>query len=129
MTAHSSTCVCDRCGHVCTGRFDGCQDVWARGPTPVSMVDFNGSPEAARSESQLRPNRESTLPVVEETAALLRDLRDNVLAMERRQHETFQRIKEIERELAAIGVVTNRLNRELSADLEQQFSHFRRRSS
>jgi hypothetical protein len=56
----------------------------------------------------------------------LRDLRDTVVALERRQDETVQRIKEIERELAAIGVVTNRLNRELSADLEQQFAHFRR---
>jgi hypothetical protein len=128
MTAHSSSCVCDTCGYVCTGRFDGCQDVWARGPTPVSIVGLGGT-EVARNEAQFRPKRESTLPGVDDTSALLRDLRDSVLALERRQDETFQRIKEIERELAAIGVITNRLNRELSVDLEQQFVHFRRRPS
>ena len=35
MTAGPSSCSCERCGTVCTGRFGGCADVWDNGPRPV----------------------------------------------------------------------------------------------
>ena len=38
MIASSSSCTCDQCGTVCTGRFSSCRDVWARGPQPFTVV-------------------------------------------------------------------------------------------
>ena len=35
MTAGPSSCSCERCGTVCTGRFGGCADVWDNGPRHV----------------------------------------------------------------------------------------------
>ena len=37
MRAGASACSCPDCGVVCQGLFDGCADVWARGPRPVSI--------------------------------------------------------------------------------------------
>ncbi len=37
MRAGSDSCTCDVCGVVCQGRFDGCGEVWARGPHPVLL--------------------------------------------------------------------------------------------
>lgn len=36
MTAGSSSCSCEVCGAVCTGRFRGCADVWDKGPRHVA---------------------------------------------------------------------------------------------
>ena len=36
MTAGASSCSCDGCGAVCTGRFRGCVDVWDKGPRHVA---------------------------------------------------------------------------------------------
>ncbi|MBW3548159.1 MAG: hypothetical protein KY452_08530 [Actinobacteria bacterium] len=36
MTAEPSSCSCERCGAVCTGRFRGCADVWDKGPRHVA---------------------------------------------------------------------------------------------
>ena len=38
MRAGASACSCADCGVVCRGLFDGCPDVWARGPRPVSIT-------------------------------------------------------------------------------------------
>ena len=38
MVASASSCTCDQCGVVCTGRFSSCRDVWARGPQPFTVV-------------------------------------------------------------------------------------------
>lgn len=35
MQAGQSACSCPECGTVCRGLFEGCPDVWARGPRPV----------------------------------------------------------------------------------------------
>ncbi len=38
MVAGADACHCDVCGTLCEGRFDGCPDVWARGPIHVNFV-------------------------------------------------------------------------------------------
>jgi hypothetical protein len=38
MRAGADACTCDECGIVCSGLFDACTDVWARGPHPVLLV-------------------------------------------------------------------------------------------
>ncbi len=38
MVAGADACHCDVCGTRCEGRFDGCADVWARGPVQVNFV-------------------------------------------------------------------------------------------
>ncbi len=38
MRAGEGACACPECGVVCEGQFDGCPDVWARGPRPVSLT-------------------------------------------------------------------------------------------
>ena len=37
MRAGERACACPECGIVCEGQFDGCPDVWARGPRPVAL--------------------------------------------------------------------------------------------
>jgi hypothetical protein len=37
MQAGEQACACPECGVVCRGLFDGCSDVWARGPRPVTL--------------------------------------------------------------------------------------------
>ncbi|HEX2042396.1 MAG TPA: bacterial transcriptional activator domain-containing protein [Acidimicrobiales bacterium] len=44
MTAGAEACTCSVCGVVCTGRFGGCADVWARGPQPVHIVELEPMP-------------------------------------------------------------------------------------
>ncbi len=43
MTAGPSSCSCERCGTVCTGRFGGCADVWDNGPRHVVARGPGGS--------------------------------------------------------------------------------------
>ena len=38
MVAGASACTCSVCGTTCTGRFNGCPDVWARGPVVVTTI-------------------------------------------------------------------------------------------
>lgn len=38
MRAGERACSCPECGVICQGQFDGCPDVWARGPRPVSLT-------------------------------------------------------------------------------------------
>ena len=38
MQAGERACACPECGVVCQGQFDGCPDVWARGPRPVPLT-------------------------------------------------------------------------------------------
>ncbi|MEA2931748.1 MAG: hypothetical protein QOI56_533, partial [Actinomycetota bacterium] len=52
MRAGASACSCPECGVVCRGLFDGCPDVWARGPRPVAIsatraAVANGAPAGA----------------------------------------------------------------------------------
>ena len=51
MRAGASACSCPECGVVCQGLFDGCADVWARGPRPVTIAAtraVSGAGPAAR---------------------------------------------------------------------------------
>ncbi|MGH9265104.1 MAG: hypothetical protein ACRD1D_10480 [Acidimicrobiales bacterium] len=38
MVAGERACACPECGVVCQGQFDGCPEVWARGPRPVALT-------------------------------------------------------------------------------------------
>lgn len=38
MRAGERACACPECGVICQGQFDGCPDVWARGPRPVALT-------------------------------------------------------------------------------------------
>ena len=38
MRAGERACACPECGVVCEGQFDGCPEVWARGPRPVALT-------------------------------------------------------------------------------------------
>ena len=59
MRAGASACSCAECGVVCRGLFDGCPDVWARGPRPVAIsatragghVGAGAGPAAAAASS------------------------------------------------------------------------------
>ena len=37
MRAGLESCTCDVCGVVCEGRFEGCAEVWTRGPHPILL--------------------------------------------------------------------------------------------
>jgi hypothetical protein len=43
MVAGADACHCDVCGARCEGRFNGCPDVWARGPVQVDFVRYASS--------------------------------------------------------------------------------------
>lgn len=60
MEAQEASCTCPECGVECTGRFDGCADVWRRRPEPVE-VRFRPSP-ASRS-SRVETSGASSSPV------------------------------------------------------------------
>ena len=72
MRAGERACACPECGVVCQGLFDGCPDVWARGPRPIHLTNvaalggngtgsvraLNAGPELARrsaSQQQAPP--------------------------------------------------------------------------
>ena len=38
MRAGERACACPECGVICQGQFDGCPDVWSRGPRPVALT-------------------------------------------------------------------------------------------
>jgi len=55
MRAGRDSCSCPECGVVCEGQFDGCPDVWARGPRLVRAPD--PEPESATAPSDPKPAR------------------------------------------------------------------------
>jgi hypothetical protein len=52
MRAGERACACPECGVVCQGLFDGCPDVWARGPRPIHLTNV-----AALGGNGARPAR------------------------------------------------------------------------
>lgn len=71
MRAGERACACPECGVVCQGLFDGCPDVWARGPRPVAITNVgalggNGVTIRALSAGSTPPRAEiPTAPRVE----------------------------------------------------------------
>ena len=56
MTAGATSCSCEVCGTVCTGRFAGCAAVWARGPREVAVnAPHVGSSERGTIDLTLSP--------------------------------------------------------------------------
>ncbi len=55
MQADSDSCHCERCGVVCTGRFEACPAVWAQGPQPVviTLTSADALLDGPRFESQI----------------------------------------------------------------------------
>src|SRR5260370_12301787 len=49
MTAGPDACHCDECGFVCTGKFTGCPEVWARGPRTATLLRPLERPEQAQA--------------------------------------------------------------------------------
>src|SRR3954469_2771862 len=47
MVAGERSCTCSACGAVCTGRFTGCSEVWARRQT-TSVVELPHRPAVLR---------------------------------------------------------------------------------
>ena len=67
MRAGERACACPECGVVCQGLFDGCPDVWARGPRPVTLTSVaalggNGAGPARALNAGPRPNYQATPP-------------------------------------------------------------------
>ncbi len=68
MVAASGCCMCPHCGAVCTGRFKGCDEVWARGP--LDMVPIQAHP-APRPRASHRPRvTNGSAPFQQQVAAL-----------------------------------------------------------
>ena len=67
MRAGAASCTCDECGVVCTGLFDACSDVWARGPHPVLLsrrprTDVRSPVVLPPANGHQRPRRGTTDP-------------------------------------------------------------------
>jgi len=58
MVAGADACHCDVCGTRCEGRFDGCPDVWARGPVQVDFVRYASSSTKGNGASATEPQVE-----------------------------------------------------------------------
>jgi hypothetical protein len=56
MQAGEQSCICPECSAVCEGQFNGCSDVWARGPRPVQIVTATSS-EVHTGNGQFRSPR------------------------------------------------------------------------
>lgn len=63
MVAGAASCSCGRCGTVCQGRFNGCAEVWARGPRYVAFV------RPAAGGAGVTPPAPPAPPAAEEAAA------------------------------------------------------------
>ena len=110
MRAADQRCVCPGCGAVCRGRFQGCAEVWKRGPQAVNLVSkaaTGRSTARARSglgpEGREQPDHLTRLPgdpppsanngsvvstPVEHTAATLAEaVEERLAAVGRRLHE------------------------------------------
>src|SRR5437879_3126073 len=81
MTAGPEACHCDVCGFVCTGKFSGCAEVWARGPRPITLLRRPEPPGQSHRRTTLveeaplddrlgRPSEEVTGTGSEETTGL-----------------------------------------------------------
>lgn len=55
MRANADNCSCPDCGTVCDGLFEGCPDVWARGPQPVSIAAARASSGGGASRPAAPP--------------------------------------------------------------------------
>lgn len=56
MRAGEASCSCPQCGVVCEGRYNGCSDVWARGPQPVGLISADALASApSENRSTTRP--------------------------------------------------------------------------
>ncbi len=58
MVAGADACHCDVCGARCEGRFDGCADVWARGPVQVDFVRHVSTSPTGNGASAAEPHVE-----------------------------------------------------------------------
>jgi hypothetical protein len=145
MRAADQRCACPGCGAVCRGRFQGCPEVWNRGPQAVSLVRkaaTGRSTARARSgsgpEGSQQPDHLTYLPgdplpsanngsvisrPVEQTAATLAEaVEERLAAVGRRLHEGQE---------LALGARLDRIEcrlDELTAALEED-ANFRDRST
>jgi hypothetical protein len=72
MRAGERACSCPECGVVCEGQFDGCPEVWARGPRPVTLADpvidaprvraLTAGRDPSRAEADAPPGNGHTAP-------------------------------------------------------------------
>ncbi|HEX3622114.1 MAG TPA: hypothetical protein VHT97_07350 [Acidimicrobiales bacterium] len=67
MRAGERACSCPECGVVCQGLFDGCPDVWARGPRPITLTTVaalggNGARPVRALTAGPAPSREEPPP-------------------------------------------------------------------
>ena len=79
MTPASDHCVCTRCQTVCTGKFEACEQVWARGAATVSVTRPD-APQVDVALADARPSVTQSEPerfdpaVAEPVADLVRAL-------------------------------------------------------
>ena len=72
MQAGESACVCKLCDSVCEGQFNGCGDVWARGPRPVHVASTTGASDLFKENGHVNGSASPPLtapPVSEDEAA------------------------------------------------------------
>jgi hypothetical protein len=67
MRAGERACACPECGVICQGLFDGCPDVWARGPRPVTLSSVaalggNGGPAVRALAAGPQPQSQQQVP-------------------------------------------------------------------
>ena len=72
MQAGESACVCKLCDSVCEGQFNGCGDVWARGPRPVHVASTTGASDLFKENGHVNGSAgppPTAPPVSEDRAA------------------------------------------------------------
>jgi hypothetical protein len=109
MVAGGDACHCEVCGTRCEGKFEGCPDVWARGPVQVELIrqptraKSNGSqPDASITDSPTSEIPHASTPSVhhingvDELRTSLRRLeaRVNSLEMSVRDESRLDRLDE-----------------------------------
>ncbi len=67
MRAGASACSCAECGVVCRGLFDGCPDVWARGPRPVAISATRAGVTAPATPPVTAPTGGATVTPIQST--------------------------------------------------------------
>jgi hypothetical protein len=91
MVAGHDACHCEICAVTCTGRFDGCPDVWKRGPASVEL---------------LRPRADRSSPSEIEPGGMTPDIRwplgpDSVPSVEM-YREVLKALRQVEARLEAV---------------------------
>jgi hypothetical protein len=61
MVAGHECCSCAKCHAVCTGKFSGCREVWARGPIQLDLSPRNSSENEAGAGETARPSAKGFL--------------------------------------------------------------------